>query len=234
MSEMAVNLWNAAGETIHELLAQLDNDSSNGPWGLVLVGHSLGAGTANLLNILIHTNSLVGQNCVVKCFGFASPPVFNLNSDDGESRDSVTAHAIDKAIKNSTCFIHGEDCVPFLSVVSVAKTAAQLETVDDSTKGMSPLERMAIALGKKDVPQDLQDAVKQVPQPIVPGTSRLTIPAEKVVWMYSSTSDGNSHGYDGKGCLSDELANLGIFVSANMITHHMPKGYEDSLDALAK
>lgn len=227
MSEMAVNLWNASGAKIQETFSQLEaNDDL--PWGLVLVGHSLGAGTAALLNIKCHVEGLLGASRAVKCFGFASPPVFDMAAEQG--RDSVAAHAIDKAIKNCTCYIQGEDCIPFLSVSSVSRIAAQLEVVDDATKTMWPLDRMAIASGDHHIPQDLIDGVHSVKHPMVPGASRLTIPAEKIVWAFSN----GTNGFDAIGCVADELANLSIYVSSRMITDHLPKEYEDSLEALAK
>ena len=226
---MAINLWNASGAKIRETLSQLEASNHGQPWGLVLVGHSLGAGTAALLNIKCHVEGLLGPNRAVKCFGFASPPVFYL--DANQERDSVTAMALDKAIKTCTCFIHGEDCVPFLSISSVSRFAAQLEKIDDTTKSMWPLDRMSLASGRTDVPQDLVQEMQDVEQPVVPGASRLVIPAEKTVWTYSNDSDG---GFDVIGCLSDEVANLGVFASAKMTADHMPKGYEDSLGALAK
>jgi len=228
MSEMAINLWNASGAKIQDILSQLEATNDNGsPWGLVVTGHSLAAGTAALFNIKCHVESLLG-NVPLKCFGFACPPVFYLNED--VERDSVTAHAIDNAIKNCTSYIQGDDCVPFLSVVAVSRFATQLEAVDDTTREMWPLDRMALASGKKDVPQDLIDAVHDVQQPVVPAASRLSIPAEKVVWTYQHESQG----FDVVGCLPDELVNLSVLVSSRMITDHMPKDYEDSLDALAK
>lgn len=231
MAEMATNLWSSVGGAILKLLAQLDatNDNTSAPWGLVLTGHSLGAGTAALLNIKCHVENLLGNsNRPIKCFAFACPPVFYLPEE--ETRDSVAAHGIDKAIKNCTSFIQGEDCVPFLSVSAVAKCASQLEIVDDTSKSMNPFERMALASGKKNLPENLINDVQQAPQPPVLGASRLIIPAEKIVWTYSIFGGG----YDVIGCLADELVNLSIFMSGTMMTDHFPADYEDSLDALAK
>mmetsp|Transcript_32183 Transcript_32183/g.58204 ORF Transcript_32183/g.58204 Transcript_32183/m.58204 type:complete len:96 (-) Transcript_32183:1088-1375(-) len=95
---------------------------------------------------------------------------------------------------------------------------------------MWPLDRMSLASGKTSVPQDLVHEVQNAEQPTVPGASRLVIPAEKIVWTYTNENGG----FDAMGCHSDDVANLGVIVSAKMTADHFPKGYEDSLGALAK
>lgn len=228
MLELAVNLWDSVGSTLLDLFSQLDgNDKANNPWGLVIAGHSLGAGTAALLNIKIHAECLLGSNRPIKCFAFASPPVF-CHSESNDS--NMLAHLVDKAIKNCICFVHGDDAVPFMSVASVAKCLAQLSAIDDTTRNMGPLERMKLAGStSNDVPQDLVNASELMKSPNVPGASPLTIPAERVVWTFST-----EHGYSVTGCQREELSILGIFLSCKMMSDHFPLGYEDSLDGLAK
>lgn len=229
MAEMAENLWRASGDKIKQLFEKDEFKA----YGFTITGHSLGAGTACLLNIKCHVENLVGKRAV-RCFGFASPPVFCLhdpNPNEPQRNSSIKA-SIERAISNCVCYIHNNDCVPFLSVVAVDRLAGLLEAVDEKTDDMFLLTRVKVALGEKKVPQELVEGVIQArdaPQRPIEGASRLTIPAKVVVWAYKNSA-GNIVGV---GCHPNDLADLSIFVSVDMLADHMPEFYEDSLDALA-
>jgi hypothetical protein len=225
MSEIADNLWKVSGDVIEKIFSELEvgNDC---PWGFVITGHAIGAGVGALLNIKCHVEGLLGQR-QVRCYGFASPPVFNL---ENTSRDPGTASAIDEAIQNSTGYINGDDCVPFLSEVSVSRLSTQIKTVDDACKRLWHRDRSALASGRMPIPQVLIHAVIRADQPNVPGSTRLKIPAGKIVWTHKDQSTNRVSAF---GCVPDDLANLDIFVSEDMISDLMPKEYEEALDALA-
>lgn len=226
LSQIANNIWNVSGGIIDKLFAQLEAGNDCLQWRFVITGHSLGAGAGELLHIKCHVEGLL-RHRQVKCYGFASPPVFNL---DERTRDPATASAIENAIENSTSYIHGDDCVPFLSQVSISRLAAQIRTVDDACKRLWRRDRAALASGRMPVPQILTHEVERADQPNVPDSTRLKIPAGKIVWIRRVQSSGE---FDAIGCLPGDLANLDIFVSAEMISDDMPHEYETSLEALA-
>lgn len=95
-----------------------------------------------------HVEDLLGER-QVRFYGFAAPPVFNL--DEG-NRDPATVGSINSAIDNSTCFINGDDCVPFLSELSVSRLSAQIKTVDDACKRLLRRDRAALAVGRMPIP----------------------------------------------------------------------------------
>jgi hypothetical protein len=89
-------------------LSQLESgDEESPPWSLVITGHSEGAGAGALLNIKCQAEELLGTH-QVKFYGFASPPVFNL---DDRIRDPAMTTAVQKAVANSICYINEDDRV---------------------------------------------------------------------------------------------------------------------------
>lgn len=73
-------------------------------------------------------------------------------------------------------------------------------------------------------------AVTRIDQPDVPGSTRLKIPAGRIVWTHKDQCTG---GLSAFGCLPDDLAKLDTLVWENMVTDLMQNAYEKSLDALA-
>ena len=127
MARMARNVWAAAGPAVVEQLA------SHEGYGLVICGHSLGAGVAALLTLYLYeerakrssrssaaTHSPIpSQATRIRCFAFACPPVYApLSSAPPGSLDAVAA------------FVGGVDCVPTLSVAAGRLLFAQLHTLD--------------------------------------------------------------------------------------------------------
>jgi Lipase (class 3) len=130
MANMAERVWQVAGPIVKELMKE------NEGYDLVLTGHSLGAGVACLLNILLHENDsdrpgllhVDGRRVKVQCFAYASPPVFapKVRRDSHDSRRGLTAKSpagtlIERPTAALLCtnYIHEMDVVPFLSVDSI-------------------------------------------------------------------------------------------------------------------
>jgi hypothetical protein len=210
MASMAERVWKVTGDTVLDLLR------ANGGYELVLTGHSLGGGTACLLNILCHRQGgelVEGRS--VRCFSYAAPPVF------------TPLEFAPKAVGACTNFILDKDAVPFLSIDSVRHLVASVRVLEN--KPMRLLERVRIFAGY-DMPESaLCEDVKRASQRrLVPktGAPMLEIPAAANLWLRKKES---SDCYDWKVCDSSKLANLGIQIDANMLQDHFPSRYEHAL-----
>lgn len=89
MANQAERVWSVASGTVKDALDQHHN------YELVITGHSLGAGTACLVHILCHSKRLVRRK--MRCFAFASPPVF------------TPLQLIPNAVRSTTNYIHQKD-----------------------------------------------------------------------------------------------------------------------------
>lgn len=89
MANQAERVWSVAGGTVKDALDRHNN------YEFVITGHSLGAGTACLVHILCHSKRLVGRK--MRCFAFASPPVF------------TPLQLIPNAVRGTTNYIHEKD-----------------------------------------------------------------------------------------------------------------------------
>jgi Lipase (class 3) len=206
MAEMANNIWLRSGESIKALF---ENNPRLRDYAFTIVGHSLGAGVACLLQIKCYKENLFGANRLVKCYGFAPPPTFCF--DGTHSDDSAL---IQRAIENTVCYIHDNDCVPLLSVMSIRRFAVLMDAVDDHTEHIWFYRRFQMFWGWKDIPPDLVEGVKHAEEKKVStlqccdGASNLMIPAKIVIWMKRNPSTKT---YDVFGCDSKSVADQNIF-----------------------
>jgi Lipase (class 3) len=230
MADMAHNIWTHSGDRI---LALFQNDSELRDFSLVIVGHSLGAGVACLLNIKCHAEMLLGDRSA-RCFGFAPPPTLHADRVF-ESDDEGHKARIQTAMDATVCFIHDNDSVPFLSVACVRRLATLLDTVDNHTEHMWAYRRFKIFWEYEKIPDDLVEAVKGVERNKAcmrcgdcEGASKLIIPARMVVWMKRNYASK----YVAHGCDAKRLADMNIFVCQDMISDHLCEPYEDALDDL--
>lgn len=67
---MADSIWSHLGDKIIQLF---EEDDELKDFSFTIVGHSLGAGAACLLNIKCYKENLFGAR-TVKCYGFVPPP----------------------------------------------------------------------------------------------------------------------------------------------------------------
>lgn len=220
MAEMANNIWEASGNKITELFR------TNGleDYSFTVVGHSLGAGTACLLNIKIFEEKLlVGRK--VRCFAFAPPPTFS-------SMGNATPPRVQDALNSTIAYIHDADCVPFLSVRSVQRLVGLFKAVDERTKDIWALRRFMIFWEWEDIPEAVIEDVKVADRDsgTEKQTEALEIAAAFVVWMKKSFSSK----FEAYGCDPRELAGINLQVSQDMLTDHLVEPYEDCLDELAE
>ena len=229
LANAAEKVWDLGRETITKLL------NKNQGYELVLTGHSLGAGSAALLNILLHENNSERVNGRdIRCFAYASPPVFT-----GEAK---------KACKMCVNFIHDSDCVPFLSCDSVRHIFAGLHAIEECN--LSVWTRTRILWGSIEaidpltihhVENALYDNLS-----VKEGAPVLLIPAHVNIWMREvahrlTVKDANNLTVEALVDLpasspsnfiladSKKLAHIGISFHPSMITNHFPNGYESSL-----
>jgi len=252
IAEMAENVWAQSGDFILNLLL---NEEEYADYRLLITGHSLGAGTACLLNVKLHHEQILSkQNRQVVCYAFAPPPTFEycpgssaLTNRDGDDKVQDDEH-FQRAIQNTVAYIHDNDVVPFLSIAVVRRLALLLDTVDNQTEFLWFWKRWRIFYEYDTVPKEIADRVVEASttkQRAVDGASELKIPARMVVWCKkkeegcSSTpppTAGNSKAgtFEAFGCDPNKVAEQHIFLCQDMLTDHLPEQYENALDALAE
>ena len=235
MATMAERVWETAGPTVADLLMQ------NEGYELIITGHSLGAGAACLLNILLSQSRVnrpkaldktieIVQRRPIRCFAFASPPVFS------------PLEVVPRAVESTVNYINQDDFVPFVSLNSVRHFFSCIRVLDEfyaSSKHASKsacggnFDRLRVIWGSQKPPRELVDLVRVASnEALVPkrGAPRLVIPARASVWMRHD-SDGN---YSVDICDSRRLALLGIHLDNNMLADHSPARYEHAFEALYK
>jgi hypothetical protein len=215
MATMAERVWNVAGPTVCKALGD------NKDYEFIITGHSLGAGAACLLTILLEAKDLLPRKQKYRCFAYAPPPVY------------TPLEFIPKAVKATTSFVHENDAVPYLSVHTVRHLLSDLRAVDDEAHNrMTSSERYKVVLGIVPPPKDLIAAVLESEGKSLPpkqGAPKLYIPAEKIVWLREDNEI--LHGVYRYDILSPKLmAKRGIRVNPDMLLDHFPPRYEHALD----
>ncbi|GFH49771.1 hypothetical protein CTEN210_06247 [Chaetoceros tenuissimus] len=227
IAERADALWKHVEESITALL------NENPGYELIITGHSLGAGTAALMAMKLKYYNTLGNDVKVRCFAFAPPPVYYQTHENEK---------LTEAMKDTYPFIHEEDCVPFCSVDAIRKLSETMTTVDQMPKD-SVLFSPLMALGLKPVSEDIKNAIYDDRElPVVPGATRLAIPAPFVMWLrHVSNDDKDRQMYNMMFCRpqadSDGIGtnDLNIQVSIpDMISHHMNPQYERAIMSIAE
>ncbi|CAB9512472.1 Sn1-specific diacylglycerol lipase beta [Seminavis robusta] len=213
---MAQRLWKeAVGDTIVNLLKQ------NEDYELILTGHSLGGGVASLINMMCQQNQrelVLGHP--IRCFAFASPPVF------------TPLECIPEAVQSTTNYILEQDVVSFLSIDSVRHVFHCVRTIEEymQTK-MSHGARMHLVLARTKPPEGMIDAVMAVNgSRLAPkeGAPVLSIPAAANIWMKEQPLGE----YDFEACDSLILSWIGVNVDIEYFQYHLPPRYEYALEHL--
>jgi hypothetical protein len=232
MATMAERLWQVVGPTI------VDTLHDHPDFDLVVTGHSLGAGTASLLTILLKQQQLQQQrnqklpighdittsnppllppSTALRCFAYASPPVF------------TPLQVIPQATQVITNFIHEYDVVPFLSVYSVRYLLASLKAIQSVSSELSWTQKLAIVGGSQPPPDDMIQAVLNTPS-LLPkrGAPRLQVPASQTIWLQQQSKGEYVPAiYDSK-----DFPFIHIRVNPNMVVDHFPARYEYALEHL--
>jgi hypothetical protein len=84
MATMAERVWKAAGPKVKTVLEE------NPGYEFILTGHSLGAGAACLVTILVQNKRLLPKGQKIRCFAYASPPCYTPLEFVPKSVESTT------------------------------------------------------------------------------------------------------------------------------------------------
>ena len=221
IAEMATNLWKRSGDKVVDVMEEFPD------YKLMITGHSLGAGTACLLNMHLHVNE-VFKGRTVQCFAFAPPPTFWPCTN--QSDEAVCNPKVKQAMQNTTAYIHDNDVVPFLSVTAVRRLVRLLDSVDNKTELLWFWKRWQLVQERSGIPKEIVDNVLNTAEKseLKKGESRMIIPAECVLWC-KEEEEGTFASYV---CDPFKVANTDIFLCPDMVSDHLPEEYEDCLDAL--
>ncbi len=224
------NIWPVVDTKIAELL------KANPGFDFVITGHSLGAGTAALLTLKIKHEKLLEKldaslsNVNIKCFAFASPPVYLADPE----HETVMADAM----KSTYAFIHENDCVPFMSFDALRRISKIIDEVDRQT---NVIEGPLMALGAKCIPVGIKKVVMEdVDLHAIDKSEKLAIPAPHVMWMRQIDEDKEGNPvYDSMFCRPEGVGelkgtnDLQIFLDEKMLANHMNPTYLRGLNSIA-
>jgi hypothetical protein len=223
MAQQAVAIWKTAGPPIRHLLQE------HSDYKLVLTGHSLGAGTACLLHVMLQEDALLPLERTVQCVAFASPPVFCASHE--------VSPRLARALASCVHIYHQDDCVPFLSLDSVHHLLAALAAVDTYTGRLSWWERRRLVRGDAPLPPAW---IRKIQDLAVPAASSLGIPAGAHVWLTTTTTatasdeDHHEHDDDAIHALSYQAHRVThlattVAIHGNMWQDHFPPAYTAAL-----
>ena len=109
-------------------------------YNLVITGHSLGAGTAELitLDLMLGQHShLLPSTTSLSCIALAAPPVYRA--------EIALPARVSTAVE---IYINNYDCVPRLSLGSIARLLVSMRAVDNL--GLTLTEQLSILAGRSD------------------------------------------------------------------------------------
>lgn len=183
MADAAVATWETMWSDILEAkMKDIPKD-----YKIIVTGHSLGGGVANLVTILIYhrlkdLDDLKGRD--IHCYAIAPPPVF------------APLSAAPKAVKNTIAFVHNWDIVPSLSVDGVRRLMACIDRIA-AVFDKHPLWDMAVKrfeLGKP--PSEVVDAyTTKVSLRTLERAPVLIVPARQLVWMEKDPTEESGEVY---------------------------------------
>ena len=188
-------------------------------YSLTVTGHSLGAGAAELITMkLISEPDTIPDIKNVRCVALAPPPVYQ--SDKSLPYEIVEAIDI---------FVNNFDCVPRLSLASVARLLAMVRAVDEL--GLTVGEQLKVLTEREeaaDIMENVKTAVIEAKQDQFP---LLEHPGN--VFHIMKSSDEEDLNDDGEKQLiylsKSRIFTESILLLENMIDDHLHGSYEKVL-----
>ena len=186
MATAAQETWDAVW---HEILLPRWASLPHPNYSLVFTGHSLGAGVACLVNILVHHRvarhelpELQGRR--IQCFAMAPPPVF------------APLSAAPDAVANTVAYVHNYDVVPSLSVDAIRRLMACLGRLQTVLR-VHPVWETAVRRWKLGQPppelvQAYEESSQEHPLRELKQAPMVFIPARNIVWMEKVPKEENN------------------------------------------
>lgn len=206
---MTERLWDLVADDVLKAL------NENEGYELIITGHSLGAGTALLLNILLHQDERL-NGIPFRTFAFASPPVYSPLSQ------------VPKALRTAVNYMHDNDDVPLLSGDSIRHTISTLTAIDEDCKTMELVDKGSLILGQTKPSTKLMKhahAAFHKKLPARQGMPVLMAPAMAIVWACEKRNNTNNK-FDMKICDPALLAKSEIYMDPESPLDHYPTRYE--------
>ena len=219
------------------VLKSLLSDSVPG-YKLRITGHSLGAGTAELITMILLSKRKEDQkwlsNTDIKCVALAPPPVYRPGNMSKTLEGDV--------LENIIIFVNGNDCVPRLSLANCAWLLSALRAVD--SLNLSIYDQLSIIVQKgteKELPivqssNIVNDNLRKVAIAIqgIGGEYQnrfkyLNHPSADVYYLEPTTK---KNGKDPVSLIRRNAKHFShlLLVFSQMIAHHFQWSYESSLD----
>jgi len=186
----------------------------NPGYSLILTGHSLGAGSAELITmelLLGPAREILPPNTLVQCVALAPPPVFRPGEKDigEEVKDAIEI------------YINNSDIVPRLSLASMAQLLACVRAVD--CLKLSPYKQFSL-LSSEDT-SDLESVVTAVDEARQDMFPYLQHPGR--IYYLKTARPGEKI----RQVLKQESSYFAsrIFLLDNMVLDHLQPKYEEAL-----
>lgn len=145
-------------------------------YGIVVTGHSLGAGVAMLLTKLVLMTGFTD----VKCYAFAPPPVFGpMHKVDSDWSDALE------------CFVNADDLVSTLCLASARRMALEVERIDKKLELSVAQKRDLVNQNRGAEVEDLLNRSRvSAPDPREEEVEQLYIPTHRGVhWLVGESDD---------------------------------------------
>ena len=191
-------------------------DNTN--YSLTVTGHSLGAGVAELISMkLISEPEILPDITDIRCVALAPPPVYQ--SDKSLGPEIVSAIDI---------FVNNFDCVPRLSLASVARLLAMLRAVDEL--GLSVGEQLRVLMEREESADHMESIKAAVSEAKQDQFSHLEHPGTVFHIMKSNEEELNKDGEKQIVYLSkSKIFTESILLLENMVVDHLHASYEKVL-----
>ena len=190
----------------------------NPGYRVVVTGHSLGAGTAELITLELlhgHSSNIIPVGSSVACIALAPPPVYRA--------DTALSTQTKEAIQ---IFINNYDCVPRLSLASVARLLASIRAVDNLSLTLSQQFAILAERKEEEVERNFAKVIQAVAEARQEKFPFLQHPG-KIFYLKQESADAKEQIVFQQ---ESQTFSGAILLLDNMITDHLQPRYQEALD----